>query len=78
MTAAVQRFDVFQPLLGQFNRTAATEEVTARCFDGLWWFIHRVVKSCAGVSEESIVSFFRATDKPDLRLTLLHTKRTTL
>jgi len=45
---------------------------------GVWWLFHCVVKSCAGVSEECTVSFFRATDKPDLHLMLLHTKRTPL
>jgi hypothetical protein len=47
-------------------------------FDGRLVVFPRVVKSCAGVPEEPIVSFFRATDKPDLRLTFLHTKRIVL
>jgi len=43
-------------------------------FDGSLVVFRCAVKSCAVVSGERTVSFFRVTDKPDLRLTLLHTK----
>jgi hypothetical protein len=81
---------VLQSLFGQLNRTTfgqlnrtSAEEVTVVCpcikaLIVVWWFFHRVIKSGAGVSEGHTVYFFRATDKPDIRLTFLHTKRIVL